>query len=131
MTRGGALSPAQQEIILAALAPLRPAAVYLFGSIASGRQRPDSDIDLAFLTDAAVEPLVVFQISQSLADRLGREVDLVDLSPATTVMAKEVIRTGILLSDRVPALRQDFEMRTLSDYARLNEERQPVLAAFR
>ena len=46
-------------------------------------------------------------------------------------MSKEVIRTGTLISDSVPALRQDFEMRTLSDYARLNEERQPVLAVFR
>ena len=130
MTRSGVLSSAQQEIILAALAPFRPAAVYLFGSAATGRQRADSDFDLAFLPAAPVEPLARFQASQALADRLGREVDFVDLSTATTVMAKEVIRTGILLSESEPTLRHDFEMRTLSDYARLNEERQPVLAAF-
>ena len=131
MTRDGALTSAQQEIVLAALAPFRPVAVYFFGSAATGRERPDSDLDFAFLPSAPVEPLARFEASQVLADRLRREVDLVDLSTATTVMSKEVIRTGTLISDSVPALRQDFEMRTLSDYARLNEERQPVLAAFR
>jgi predicted nucleotidyltransferase len=131
MTRSGVLSPAQQEIILAALAPFGPSVIYLFGSAATGRQRPDSDLDLAFLPAEPVKPLVRFNASQVLADRLGREVDLVDLSIATTVMAKEVIRTGILISENIPTLRHDFEMRTLSDYARLNEERQPVLAAFK
>lgn len=130
MPRSGVLSPAQQEIILAALAPFRPAAIYFFGSAATGRERPDSDLDLAFLPSAPVEPLARFEASQALADGLRREVDLVDLSTATTVMAKEVIRTGILISESMPALRHDFEMRTLSDYARLNEERQPVLAVF-
>ena len=131
MSRSGFLSPAQQEIVLTALAPFRPAAVYLFGSAATGRARRDSDLDLAFLPAEPAEPLARFAASQALADALGREVDLVDLSTATTVMAKEVIRTGLVISDGRQARRRDFEMRTLADYARLNEERQPVLAAFR
>jgi predicted nucleotidyltransferase len=31
------------------LAPFRPVVVYLFGSAANGRARPDSDVDIAFL----------------------------------------------------------------------------------
>jgi predicted nucleotidyltransferase len=132
MNRSGALSPAQQEIILSTLASLRPAAVYLFGSAAADKLRGDSDIDLAFLPQAeAADPMIIFNASQVLAGELGREVDLLDLTTASTVMAKEVIRTGVLLADAFPLLRQDFEMRTLSDYARLNEERQPVLSAAR
>lgn len=131
MSRNGALSPARQESILSALAALRPAAIYLFGSAAKGKLRDDSDIDLAFLPRTATDPMVIFNASQTLADALGREVDLIGLTTASTVMAKEVIRTGILLADDLPALRHDFEMRTLSDYARLNEERQPVLSAAR
>ena len=55
-------------------------------------------------------------------------MDLIDLSRASTVMAKEVIRTGVVLHMADRSRLQQFEMRTLADYARLNEERQAVLA---
>lgn len=105
----------------------RPAAIYLFGSMAHGRTHPQSDIDLAFLPLHACDPVQVFEMASRLADLLGRDVDLIDLRAASTVMAKEVMRTGKLLAQSDPARRKDFEMRTLADYARLNEERQPVL----
>jgi uncharacterized protein len=109
----------------------RPAAVYCFGSFASGRQRPDSDIDLAFLPPCPCDPVQVFDASMRLAASLGRHVDLVDLRRASTVMRKEVVRTGRLLHDPDPVLRMEFEMLALSDYARLNEEREPVLKALK
>lgn len=131
MSRTGDLSPGQQELVLAALASFDPAAVYLFGSAATGRERPDSDLDLAFLPRRTADPVATFQVAQQLADALGREIDLVDLSKATTVMAKEVLRCGLLIADIGRTQRQEFEMRVLADYARLNEEREPVLAACR
>jgi predicted nucleotidyltransferase len=106
---------------------LGPSAVYLFGSMAGASPREDSDIDLAFLPKATVDPLEVFECANRLAIHLGRDVDLVDLRRASTVMRKEVLRTGMLLQDTDPARRMEFEMLTLSDYARLNEERRPVL----
>ena len=48
---------------------------------------------------------------------------------ASTVFSKEVLRTGIPIAIESPALQQQFEMLTLADYARLNEERQAVLAS--
>jgi len=131
MHRTERIEPASQDKILSLLEPLRPAAIYLFGSFGTEQQRADSDLDLAVLLTQPVEPLTLFELSQSLANALCREVDLVDLNSASTVMAKEVIRTGTLLASASPALLQEFEMRTLSDYARLNEERQPVLANLR
>ena len=111
------------------LDPLDCALIYVFGSFGGPAARPDSDVDIAFLNSRQVDAVKRFEIANLLADRLGRTVDLVDLREASTVMAKEVIRTGtpILVSD--PSVREDFEMRVLSDYARLNEERQPVLAS--
>lgn len=120
-------SEAQRDAVLRALAVFQPAAVYLFGSLASGTARPDSDVDLAMLPGIAVDPLARFNAANELANALGREVDLVDLHRASTVLAKEVIRGGVVLEDSRPSERQEFEMRTLSDYARLNEERQPVI----
>lgn len=67
----------------------------------------------------------------TIACQLDRSVDLIDLKRASTVMAKEVLRTGTPLSITNPSSQQDFEMRVLADYARLNEERQPILQMIR
>ena len=124
------LTASQIESIRQCLAPLHPAAVYLFGSAATGRFRPDSDLDLAILPiSGAIVPLVLFETQILIAEQLKSDVDLVDLSQATTVFRKEVLRTGVLLFENDLRRRQEFEMYALSDYARLNEERAPVLAA--
>jgi predicted nucleotidyltransferase len=123
------ISRAGQEQIIAALAPFQPAVIYLFGSFGTAAQHPASDIDLAFLPTIPVGPFVCFETAGHLSEVLGKTVDLIDLTRATTVMAKEVLRTGIPLAVAEPIRRSYFEMRTLADYARLNEERQPVLTA--
>lgn len=124
------LTPSQLELIRESVASLRPAALYLFGSAATRRLRPGSDFDLALLPSFAVAPLRLYETQVALAEKLGRDVDLVDLSRASTVLRKEVMRTGSLLLENDAACRRDFEMCALRDYARLNEERAPVLAAF-
>ena len=105
-----------------------PAVIYLFGSAALGNVHPQSDIDLAFLPVRACDPVEVFDMANRLAEVLGRHVDLIDLRRASTVMAKEVIRTGRVVAQADPPSRQEFEMLALANYARLNEERQPVLS---
>ena len=111
------------------LEPFQPAAVYLFGSAAAGRLRPESDIDLAVLPSLSIPDGNLVQARLQLAERLGREVDLIDLDRATTVLRKEVLAHGRLLYETDTSRRSEFEMYALSDYARLNEERATVLAA--
>ena len=111
------------------LSPLRPAAVYLFGSAAAGRLRPGSDIDLAILPTRFISPMAVLDAGFQLADTFRRDVDLIDLERSNAVLRKEVLANGRLLYETDPVRRNEFEMYALSDYARLNEERAPVLAA--
>jgi predicted nucleotidyltransferase len=122
------LSREKCDQLVAILAVFDPAVIYLFGSFASSRVRPDSDIDIAFLPTVSVDPVDCFEASNRLADQLGRQVDLVDLTRASTVLAKEVLRTGAPIHIADTAGHQQFEMRTLADYARLNEERHAVLS---
>jgi predicted nucleotidyltransferase len=105
-------------------------AVYLFGSEAEGRARPDSDVDLAFLSERALDPVVVFDVAQDLATAMHRDVDLVDLSRATTVLRAQVIGRGRVLHSGDARRVGEFEMYALSDYARLNEERARVMESF-
>jgi hypothetical protein len=55
--------------------------------------------------------------AQTLAVALGRDVDLVDLRRASTVMRLQVIDSGKLLFESDVARRREFETIVLSDYA--------------
>jgi uncharacterized protein len=102
-------------------------ALYRFGSQAKGTARPGSDVDLAILSRESVPNLRRFELAQELAIRLHRDVDLVDLRSASTVMRMQVISTGESLDAPNELARREFEMYVYSDYARLNEERQDIL----
>ena len=115
--------------MLQALKPFKPAVVYLFGSFGTPSQHPNSDIDIAFLPTRTVDPVDCFQISNTLADHFHRSVDLVNLTDSSTVLAKEVLRTGAPVDIQNPDIQQEFEMLTLASYARLNEERQAILSS--
>ncbi|MCK6493764.1 MAG: nucleotidyltransferase domain-containing protein [Nitrospira sp.] len=102
-------------------------AIYQFGSQVRGDATPDSDIDLAILAKRTLPSERLFELGQELAARLGRDVDLLDLKRASTVMRAQVLATGRILDSREGSARAEFEMYAYSDYARLNEERrQPV-----
>jgi predicted nucleotidyltransferase len=123
------LGPEQLERVLALLAPWQPLAIYLFGSRAGGHARPDSDLDLAVLPGRRPAAWEWLSVQGGLSEELGVEVDLVDLDGASTVLRKEIVSKGRLWWEGDPRRRAELEMYALSDYARLNEERAPVLAA--
>jgi predicted nucleotidyltransferase len=73
----------------------------LFGSVASGYQRADSDLDLAVGAD---HPLTVgekISLIEALAERTGRPIDLIDLVVPSEPILGQVLRHGrrILGSD--------------------------------
>lgn len=119
---------ATKERITAHLATRIPGlrAVYLYGSQASGEAGPNSDVDLAVRAEEPLDPMTRYAIAGELAEQLGREVDLVDLSAVTTVFRARIITGGECLHG--PGDNADYEARALSDYARLNEERKAILA---
>jgi len=90
---------AQLKVVLARFPKITLA--ILFGSVALGRQRADSDLDIAVAAD---EPLTVddrLAIISVLAERTGRSIDLIDLKVAPEPLLGQVLRHGrrILGSD--------------------------------
>lgn len=102
-------------------------AVYRFGSSARGDARPDSDCDVAVLARPGLAPFARFELQERLAAAIGRDVDLVDLSSASPVLAVQAVFHGVLLFESDAATRGAFEDYVLSSYARLNEERRGIL----
>lgn len=66
----------------------------LFGSVALGREHPDSDLDVAVAADHPLTANENIAIIRALAERIGRPVDLVDLSVVTEPLLGQVVRHG-------------------------------------
>lgn len=105
--------------------------IILFGSAAADRLRPDSDIDLAFLSEKSLSVYEVFILAQELADDLGRKVDLVDMSKASTVFKSIILGTGKMIYSADENRKHEFQINTFKDYALLNEERKEILDRIR
>lgn len=104
-------------------------ALILFGSYVTGRVHSASDIDVAFLSDKKLDSYEVFMLAQTLASQVGRDVDLIDLATASTVMRAQIISSGTVIYCGDERRRAEFFMRALKEYALLNEEREVVLRA--
>ena len=129
------MTDADRAQIVAVLLAHYPAAqgIYLFGSHAAGTAWPASDVDVALLLpedDAErAGQLALGPAHAALEEALRREVDLLNARLVSTVMQKELIYGDLLYCGNRYAV-DVFEMETLSDYQRLNEERREILEAF-
>lgn len=103
--------------------------VYLFGSQADGTATEQSDIDIAVLLPQKLDPITRFDIQESLASKLDRDVDLVDLLFASTVMQFQVTTKGECLYGTANE-RLKFEVQVMSMYQHLNEERADILRQY-
>jgi len=106
-------------------------AIYRFGTWGTAAERPDSDLDLAFLPGAPTDSVLRWELAQQIACLVGRDVDLVDLLTASTVLRMQVLATGERLYCSGCADVESFEDVVFSEYARLNEERREILEDIR
>ena len=106
---------------------LHPAALLLFGSVASGSMRQDSDVDLAALLGGPCpDAFALRSLVTDLEALVGREVDLVVLDTASPVLAMEVLRQHRVLVNHTPELLENFIVKTLGAYFDLKRVRRPI-----
>lgn len=101
-------------------------AIYAFGSRIQGTARADSDLDLAVLVAGYADPVMLWNLSQTLANNVLCDVDLVDMRKASTVLQYQILTTGEQWwnNDNKVAL---FEAAVLSDKTDLDTARAPLL----
>ena len=127
------LSGTTQERLTATLASALSAepdvvVAYLFGSVARGQARPDSDLDVAVLLDP--EPIGVARIERQLdlmallEPHTDREGQITLLNQAPPLLAYQVIKDGVRLCERDASARITFEVNTMKRYFDI----QPMLA---
>ena len=100
------------------------AAEYLFGSLATGRATPQSDIDIAvLLMPVPDDPVELLNRQLELADQLrrfsDRDMDVVILNKVPLILRRQVLAHGRLLYQGDRNTRADFEVQTGKEYADL------------
>lgn len=69
----------------------------LFGSMARGAERPDSDLDLAVQADLRLTSEQRMAITEALALGFNRPVDLIDLRTAGQPLLHQIVTGGVLV----------------------------------
>jgi predicted nucleotidyltransferase len=96
-----------------------PVAGYVFGSVARGESRPDSDVDVAVLfrtVPAGTLDALALDLRDRLEARVGRAVDLTVLNAAPSDLVHRVLRDGVLVAEGDAAARVEFEVRARNEY---------------
>ena len=66
----------------------------IFGSVAAGRPRADSDLDIAVGDDQPISMPERIAIIQTLAEVTGRPIDLIDLAAVTEPLLGQILKHG-------------------------------------
>ena len=99
-------------------------AAYVFGSVATGRTRRNSDVDIAVLLGDNIRPSGMFRYRLRLISELGSalhrpDVDVVILNEAPPLLAHRVLSKGKLVFERSASARIRFQVMTANRYADL------------
>ena len=95
------------------------AAAWLFGSVARGTARPDSDVDVAILTEGSPSrglDGLHLDMEGEIERTLGLPTNLVVLNRAPVDLAHRVLRDGMLLCEPDRSARIRFEVRARNEY---------------
>lgn len=109
----------------------RVVAAWLFGSLARDEAGPGSDVDVGILChrrgSGPVDLEFVERLRGQIEDVLRREVDLVVLDDAPADLVYRVLRDGVLLAERDPRARVEFQLAARNEYFDLL----PILEMYR
>ncbi len=101
----------------------------IFGSQASGKDRFDSDIDVAVYPSKALDASEQQHIADRIAVVAGRPVDLVDLSTVDGALLRQVLCTGGLLFSKQAGLLGALSERMLDWQENFEPQMQKLLDA--
>jgi predicted nucleotidyltransferase len=103
-------------------------AAVVFGSAAAGRLHPESDLDLAllFADDDVPNDVAALDIRAALEQHTRRDIDLIVLNPAPTILAIQVAKKGRLIFCRDSHAYQCYVVHLISEYADFKIIRRPI-----
>lgn len=119
----------ENNMLLEYLRSQRPIiAAIVFGSAAADRLRPESDFDLALLFAPAHVPddEAMLSMRTDLEEIVARNVDFIVLNRASTILAFQIIKTGVVIFCRDRRSLEQFIVRLITEYADFKIIRRPI-----
>jgi len=92
------------------------AAAYVFGSMATGRNRRGSDLDLAILAKKCLSGRERIRLETEFSSLLHRDVDLVVFGQADPLLQHQILKYGRLICENDPAERIRQEVLGRAEY---------------
>ena len=92
------------------------AAIYIFGSHASGNEHSKSDIDLGVLFSMAVDGFKRIDMETEISNLLMKDVDLVDMNKSSPFLRHQIYKYGKLLYHDGTDLPFTFRADSIRDY---------------
>ncbi|MBI9083939.1 MAG: nucleotidyltransferase domain-containing protein [Desulfobacterales bacterium] len=106
------------------------AAVYLFGSHATGHQRKRSDLDLGVLFHKEIDGFARIDLETELSNLLKKDVDLIDMRRSGPFLRHQIYKYGKLIyqdDTEFPFLFRAASIRDYLDTGHLREVRREYL----
>ena len=103
--------------------------IYIFGSYITGNFRQKSDVDIAYMGD--LDFYEKMDLKSTLESEINHDVDLVDLSKIDQNFLAEIILTGKCIYRKDEIFQGNLEMKILSNYLTLEEDRKIVIDAIK
>ena len=91
-------------------------AIYVFGSVATDKNRAKSDIDLAIMIRGEMDGFERIDLETELSNLLGRDVDLVVFGQATPLLQHQILKYGFLIYEKDSKERVRQEVRSRYAY---------------
>ena len=93
--------------------------LYLFGSTAVKKNKPDSDLDLAVFIDCQnfkIDPVLDLEIGAFVEQSLHKETDVLIMNKASPIIQHEVIKNGIKIFEKNSENRAKYELAAFKAY---------------
>lgn len=90
--------------------------MYLFGSHASGKSGPESDVDIAVFTDEKETPTMDLELGVFLQQKLHQPVEVVIMQKVSPILQHEVLGKKIRIFEKNRGIRAFSENQSLRAY---------------
>jgi hypothetical protein len=92
------------------------AAAYVFGSSVAGKERRESDIDIAIMVRGSMGGFERVQLETELSNLLGKDIDLVIFSSASALLQHQILKYGRIVYEADPGERVSQEVKARREY---------------
>lgn len=114
-----------KEILLGKLNNVE--AIVLFGSYSRGKEKFDSDIDVAIKLSKPLEKENIISLKNKIEEILGIDVHLIDLYSINEDFRYEILISGKTLYCKNEYEFEMYKLKCFSEYLMFSEDRKPII----